>query len=648
MTTIDNFVNSFIKMNNMSKAYFARLGEVTNIALRAGRALTQIYATKLALIMDALRALIAFNKKMQGIAVIRFGYAPPLYPLTFRRRREELYPSALEELNISFLLNVTFVEEEISKMIRGLEERVGELMFMPSEGAIRMAQRFTPLAVTRAIQPSLTMQRVSAQYILPAFFSHITAEAPEVSPPPIQEYVGLPQSAFRAMQRYVEEVPKMVETFKIVDQMKGALETTSRGYKIPLIPTISEVQQLPASMERKIALTGLTRLEPSLSGITTTDFWRLTFAGIPEIISTYNIISSTTAGLTYPPYGVPQALRPGYDTLMLFISLIREIFALVRHPSIGREIVKVYGMGDQLRGILEMASRSYLTVPMITMREAVTLPTFYAPISPEGRVPAVPELRPLMPGIGMPMIMLRTNGIISQMVTGARGVPQIYQALTLSLSSALSTGITTFRPEEPTWHISPLTMWISGVPGLTALRMPQMILEAASKAIPTSIFKEMAVAPTVQEARMISGKGMVEAFDLSKIYRIEETKIAPRPFVGLLTKLGKGRLDFGRLTFEDISKIPSSIQILSPPTMAPTYQPISISKALAPSRIAQIQPSILERSFMKEPIRTIQNTFNITVQAASLGDEKGLRELRRKIEQILAEEARRYFGSTLM
>jgi hypothetical protein len=106
-------------------------------------------------------------------------------------------------------------------------------------------------------------------------------------------------------------------------------------------------------------------------------------------------------------------------------------------------------------------------------------------------------------------------------------------------------------------------------------------------------------------------------------------------------------LGFGRLAFGDIPKIPSSIQILTPPTMAPTYQPISISQALAPSSVAQIQPSILERDFIKEQVRTIQNTFNITVQATSLED-RDLRELRRKIEQILAEEARRYFGSNLM
>jgi hypothetical protein len=57
---------------------------------------------------------------------------------------------------------------------------------------------------------------------------------------------------------------------------------------------------------------------------------------------------------------------------------------------------------------------------------------------------------------------------------------------------------------------------------------------------------------------------------------------------------------------------------------------------------------MIEPSLIKEQVRTIQNTFNITIQAASLGDERDLRELRRKIEQILAEEARRYFGSTLM
>ncbi len=708
MTAIDNFVNNFIKMNSISKAYFARLGKVTNTALRVARALAQIYVTKFALIMDVLKALTALNKKMQGINVIRFGYAPLPHPLTFFRRREEPYPS-FEGLNISFLLNVTFVEEEISKMVKEFEERTKEFRFMPSEGAMRTVQRFTPSTVTRAIPPSLITQRVTTQLIPPTFFGYLTAEALKVSPPSIQEYVMLPQPAFRAMYRYVEEVPKITEKFRISDQMRGALETTLRGYEIAPSRKISEVQRLPASIEGKIALTSLARLEPSLSEISTTGIWWLTFAGIPEISSAYKIISSTTAGLTYPSYGIPQALISRYDALMLFISQVEEIFA--KHPSIGREVVKLYSMGDQLRRVLE----SYLMPPTTVMREAVTLPTFYAPISAERKVPTgLPELGPLMPRIGMPMIyrhpsmeiMFRTIGIISQMVTGARGIPQIYQALTPSLSYALSTGITAFRPEEPTWKISPLSMWISSATGFATLRT---IPEAASKAIPKPTLREMA--PTGQEARMptyeetrpwtipaqalttypmikmalsittglgqiameaqrmvfakgmveafdlskryispsrmVFTKGIVKAFDLSKIYRMKETEIVPRPFIGLLTKLGEGRLDFERLAFEDISRIPSSIQILTPPTITPTYQPISISQALAPSRIAQIQPRILERGFIREQVRAIQNTFNVTIQAASLVEEKDLRELRRKIEQILAEEARRYFGSTL-
>jgi predicted DNA-binding transcriptional regulator AlpA len=676
MTTINNFVNSFIEINNISKVYFAKLGEFMNTALRAGRALTQTYANKLILFIEVLKALTALSKQMQGIAVIRFGYDFIPYPFIFRRR-EEAYPSVFEESNISFLFNVTFVEQEISEMIRGLEERIGEFRFMPSEGSVRTVQRFTPLATTRAILPSSISQGF-VQYVPPTFFSYPNTEALKVSSPLIQEYVKLPQPTYKVMHRYVREVPNMIKKFRISDQTKDALETISRRYKLSLLPTISKVRYLPAFIESKIEF-DLVRLETSLSRIFTTSLWRLTFVGIPKISSVYNIISSTTSGLTYPSYGILQAPRSRNIALTIFVSQTGEIYAFAKYPSLSREIVRVYNMVDKLREILE--------------NHAISLPTLYALMAAEMRtLTSLPELGPLM-GIVRPMIYRYPSieivpsaiGITSQMVTRAIGMLRIYQTLTLSLSSTLGIGIIA-RLKESTRYISPLTTWISSAPAFAALRIQRVISETTLKAIPKPTLRETVTTPSqyspmVQEEkipiyeetrpwaiptqvldalsvamslgqiaigvqRMIFAKGMVEAFDLSKIYRMEETEIAP--FVGLLTKLGEDRISIGKLAFEGISKIPSSIQIITPPIIAPTYQLISTPKASPTSRITQIQPSMIEPSLIKEQVRTIQNTFNITIQAASLGDERDLRELRRKIEQILAEEARRYFGSTLM
>lgn len=660
MTAIDNFVHSFIKMNNKSKEYFSRIEGVINIALKAGRALTQVYVSKLALIMDALKALITLHKKVQSVDVIRFRYASPLYPLTFPRRKKELYPSALEKLNISFLLNVAFVKEEISKTVSEFEERVGDFRFVPDEDIIRIVQRFTPLTEVKAIPPSLITKKVD--------------EVPKMSLPSTQEYVKPSQPAFRERQRQVGEIIKIVETFAISNQMRHTLETFQKRYEIALPTKISEAQQLPTFIEEKIVPADLTRSKPSLSGISTTGIWRQTFASILEISSVYNVISSTMAGISYAHYNIPQALRQ-CDAFIRFISRIKETF-------------KVYSINDQLRRVLENYSM-HTTV----MREAIAPPTIYASITAEERAPALlPELRPLA----------SSTKIIGETVTKARSI-QIYQALI----SALGTEIKAFRPEEPAQHIFPLSMWMSSAIGLSTLRLPRMISEAAPTLIvreaemlvheeiipwailtqaltahPIAVEAQRYIYPSIMQIthaselvtlrmpRMISEESMetipiqtlaqstmsaqriafarqiVETFDLSRIYEMREAEIFPMPFIGLLTKLRKDRVDLGRLAFEDVTKIPSSVQILTPPTIAPTYQ--RTSGAFIPSRISQIQPSVLEPSLMKEHIRTIQNTINITVQATSLGDERDLRELRRKIEQIFAEEARRYFGSTLM
>ncbi len=682
MTTIDSFIHSLLNMNNKSKEYFSRIGEVTSIAIMAARALAQIYVAKLALIMSALEALMIINKKMRSMDATRFIYTPQPLPLTFRRGRKEPYSSALEKLNISFLLNIAFVEKEISKSVSKFEERMGEFRFILGEDTIRMVQGFTPLPKAKATPLSLVPKRAAA-------------EVSKASLPSTQEYARPPPPAFREKQRQVEKVPEIVQTFAISDQMKPTLEATLKRYGMALPTRISEVQQLPAFIEEKTVLADLAKLESSLSGISTTGIWRHAFAGIPEISGAHKVISSIIAGISYAPYGIPQTLRL-YDASMLFISRIRETF-------------KVYGMGDQLKRVLESYS-----MPTTMMREAVAPPTLYPPKAAEEMSPALlPELRPLALGIDT----------IGGMVTKAESI-QIYQALVPPLISALGTEITALRPEKPARQIFPLDMWVGSALGLRTLRLPRMISEAIPKMIPKPIVREektlmheeilpwtihkrawtaypialgfaeslthialeaqkyvspstvrIARAPeltTLRKPRMISEEAMktipmptlaqatlsvqrmafagriVGAFDLFKINKIGEAEIVPRPFVRLLTKLREDRVDLGRLAFKDISKIPSSIQILTPPTIAPTHQPIGIPKALAPSSIAQIQPSILEPALIREQVRAIQNTFNITVQAASLGDGRDLRELRRKIEQILAEEARRYFGSTMM
>jgi hypothetical protein len=261
----------------------------------------------------------------------------------------------------------------------------------------------------------------------------------------------------------------------------------------------------------------------------------------------------------------------------------------------------IYGVSEILRGTA--LSLSEVPIAASTAQRVVTealiqpVSSLEAPRTLGTQEPVSRGLTPSRPetGVGRTEVeAFRLPAIVASLIAGlSQRYPIPFSEPVISETWGTPLELTRVAPEE--------TIALGGMPEVKRFsKLPTVIALAAAESL---------IAQRLQH-------------EFSALTR--EMQVARSSYGERLGELGA----FGPIRTTMLGKLAAAA-----PAFSPTLEPYApgIPSAPPPARLWPVSP-------------TIQNTFNITVSAEST--EEDLRDLERKISQILSEQIRRYYGST--
>lgn len=552
----------------------------------------------------------SFIARVCNLSITRFASLPPL-DLWLRRTApqvEEAYPSTeMERANISFVLNLTAARKIVSDLTKRVAVQTPRSLFLFSPPSGLPEAEFLQERVETPVKEPAEMP---AKEPLEAHLEK-----------PLEEPLG---ERARTVLGVAADLPSRFES-KLASSIKGltsAVQEYSRQ-KIWLTPLLTMpkpvVSKVPARVETLPRRPQVARSE-----------YVTPQAGLPK----EPLLERKEAPAEPEPQ--PQISMP---TVELNQKAAKTFMHAAELPSI------LFGMETAL-SLSTTATPSPLPLPQITRLIEGASPSLTSWIYGESEV-----LRRTGLSLSVvPIAAATAEKIVTE--TLVQPTSSFEAPLPPQAAGSVPTGLPTFRPET-----------IAESAGYKTFRLPAMLVSlmvAQGQKYPlfltepsvSQVYEASAESTQIATEKTAAPSGMLVGGRGSKL----PTVIALAAAESLIAQ--RLQLEFGSLVKELHVPRSSYVEAMSDlgsvgpvrTTMLGRLAEVApgVSPALAPFRpmtpsVAQ-QPPLARPSPLSPPSPPVQNAFNITVSGERT--EEDLRDLERKISQIISEQVRRYYGST--
>lgn len=633
------FMRKPIELANSSRQYIERLWKTGIDISKLSASISSLYSSIFDELATAVIRVISFSTGIQQLFLTRFVFLPPFDRFVRKGtpREEEYFPIEMGRANFSFLFNVNVARKIAAQLSRRVSvktpkpplfmvpmlpheaEPVEETMEEPIEEPVRTVPYIVADLQSRfkaKLAPSIKdVTSVFHEYskhaisLSPLLATHepplmllTSLEGPPSSPlktPPEKE---MPPVVLREEVRTEPSPQVSIPILRLITEAARSLGFATRlpsvllEQEIPILRVISGF--LGVSAAKPSVSMHIEKLRPDVETPLkyATELPSMVLAQeIPILkrIAAYSLVSPPQPPLPSiePSHGYPKPsefspMRPSHVS-----HVLEEI-----SPSMTSWI---YEASEALRG----TSLSLSAVPIAAstaekvVTEALTQPvsSFEEPKTYDTQETVSPSLTPSRAeaSVGRAEVeAFRIPAIVASLVVAlSQRYPLLFSEPTAGETYETSVELARFAPEEPTTR--------GRMPEMeTYTKLPTVIaLAAAESLIAQRLHHEFgALTREIQVARSSYGERLGELGTLRPVRTTMLSKLAASPMLS------------------------RTLQPYAPGMPAPS----------PPPRMSPISP-------------TIQNTFNITVSAESA--EEDLRDLERKINKILSEQMRRYYGS---
>jgi len=599
------FMKKPFELAKSSRQYIERFWKKGIDVSKFSASIASLFSSVLNRMVKTVVRVVSFNRGIHELFLTRFMFLPPfgLWSRKVTPPEEEYFPTEMGRANVSFLFNVTVAKKTAAELARRVAMKTPKPALLLGPAPLPEAEFIQETLEELVEKPAKTVPHIVAD--LKSRFKFKLAPNIKGISSALQEYS---RKAISLAPLLTMPKPLLVGPLRLEGPLYHPLVSPPEKGTPSLPPTETKVE--PPTPHAKL----LTRVAVPPVSMFIDRLGPLTVGSLEYAAKLSSIVLERAIPILkrMVAFSLVSPSKPPLPSVEPSHRYPKPTTLPPMHPSqIGRVIEEIspsltswiYGVSEILRGTA--FSLSAVPVAASTAERVVTetliqpVSSFEAPKILGTQEPVSLGLAPSRPktGVGRTEVeAFRLPAIVASLVVAlSQRYPLLFSEPTISETYGTSYELTRVTPEE--------TPTLGGIPEVKSFsKLPTVIaLAAAESLIAHRLQREFsALATEIQVSRSSYGE------------RLEElgTSRPTRP-----TTLGK-------------------LAALAPAT--------PLSKALG-SRPPQI-PSRSRPLTRPGPMSpAAQNTFNITLSAEST--EEDLRDLERKINKILSEQMRRYYGS---